>query len=85
MVLWADQTEWREWGRFSKNVQRTYDEATALEARPDVTDVRIDRTITITEQLTVAEMRAELAATPPDRLRPSTGSAPAHLNQQEQQ
>jgi hypothetical protein len=65
MVLWTDADEWRAWGRFSKNQQRTYDEAAWLQSRPDVADVRIDRTITIHEQLTVADMLAQLVATPP--------------------
>ncbi|MFE3326857.1 hypothetical protein [Streptomyces sp. NPDC059176] len=69
VVLWVDETEWRTWGRFSKNAQRSYDEAAALAAREDVTDVRIDRTTVITDSLTVAELHAQLLATPANRTR----------------
>jgi hypothetical protein len=84
MVLWVDETEWRVWGRFSKNMQRTYDEAAALEAREDVADVRIDRTTTVTDQLSVAEFHAQLVATPVNRLPRSSCSPSAALNPQEQ-
>ncbi|GGU62696.1 hypothetical protein [Streptomyces lavendofoliae] len=82
MVLWDGQGEWQEWGRFSKNIQRTYDEAAALAARPDVADVRIDRTTTITDQLTVAELHAQLLVTPASQIRQNAGST--HDRQEQQ-
>lgn len=69
MVLWTGETEWHVWGRFSKNAQRSYDEAAALEGREGVADVRVDRTTVITDSLTVAELRAQLLATPDNRTR----------------
>ncbi|MFS4103816.1 hypothetical protein [Streptomyces sp. PD-S100-1] len=56
---------WRIWRRSPLTPQRAYDEAKAIEANPHIAEVRIDRTTTIREHLTISELHWELVQQPP--------------------
>ncbi|MFF7851890.1 hypothetical protein ACFZDF_30525 [Streptomyces sp. NPDC007910] len=62
-----DETGWTVWGRYSRNAQRTYDDATWLTTQPDTAEVDIQRTTVTEDHLTIEKLRALLLDAPPQR------------------
>ena len=65
LVRRHDETGWTVWGRYSRNAQRTYDDATWLTSSPETTEVDIQRTTVTEDHLTIEELRAHLLHAPP--------------------